>query len=252
MERIIDNPLIGVVMCHTVKDGHPGWVLYQKYLDAIMDAGGVVIALPHRPGLGETISQRTLPLLDGLLLPGSPSNIEPWRYGAAGEEEESDPGRDELAMQLLPQALALRLPLLAICRGMQELAVAAGGTLNRQLPDEKVLHYADTDAPLAEQYAPAHHIALTPDGQLARLLGSAAPLQVNSLHKQGIKDPGPRLWPEAIAEDGVIEAVSVPEHPFAIGVQWHPEWQYQHSHASSRLFEAFINACHQYRKEKRL
>ncbi|UQY42839.1 gamma-glutamyl-gamma-aminobutyrate hydrolase [Erwinia sp. PK3-005] len=252
MERIMDKPLIGVVMCHTVKDGHPTWVLHQKYLDAIMDVGGVVTALPHRPGLGETISHRTLPLLDGLLLPGSPSNIEPWRYNVSGEESESDPGRDELALTLIPQALKLRLPLLAICRGMQELVVAAGGTLNRQLPSEQVLHYADTDAPLAEQYAPAHPVQLMADGQLARLLGGARSLQVNSLHKQGIKDAGPRLQAEATAADGVIEAVSIPDHPFAIGVQWHPEWRYQDSDASSRLFEAFINACHHYRKEKRL
>ncbi|GLR10885.1 gamma-glutamyl-gamma-aminobutyrate hydrolase [Mixta theicola] len=248
----MDKPLIGVVMCHTVKEGHPAWVLYQKYLDAIMDAGGVAIALPHRPGLGEAIAQRTLGLLDGLLLSGSPSNIEPWRYGASGEEEKADPGRDELTLALIPQALKLRLPLLAICRGMQELVVAAGGTLNRQLPSEKVRHCADTDAPLAEQYAPAHPIQLTADGQLARLLGGVASLQVNSLHKQGIQDVGPRLQAEATAEDGVIEAVSVPDHPFAIGVQWHPEWRYQDSDASSRLFAAFIHACHQYRKEKRL
>lgn len=247
----MDKPLIGVVMCHTQKDGHPAWVLYQKYLDAIMDAGGVAIALPHRPGLGATISHCTLPLLDGLLLPGSPSNIEPWRYGASGEEEDADPGRDELALTLIPQALQQRLPLLAICRGMQEMVVATGGTLNRQLSSATVRHYADTDAPLAAQYAPAHSVQLTATGELARLLGVAS-LQVNSLHQQGIQAIGPRLQTEATAVDGVIEAVSIPRHPFAIGVQWHPEWRYQHSDASSRLFEAFINACHQYRKEKRL
>lgn len=252
MERILDKPLIGVVMCHTVKDGHPTWVLHQKYLDALMDAGGVVIALPHRPGLAETIARRTLPLLDGLLLPGSPSNIEPWRFGVEKEEEDADPGRDEMALTLIPQALKLHLPLLAICRGMQELVVAAGGTLNRQLADNKVRHYANTDAPLAEQYAPAHHINLKADGQLSRLLRGATSLQVNSLHKQGIQDMGPWLQAEATAEDGVIEAVSIPDHPFAIGVQWHPEWRYQHSKSSSQLFEAFIHACHQYRKEKRL
>ncbi|MDU4095484.1 MAG: gamma-glutamyl-gamma-aminobutyrate hydrolase [Pantoea sp.] len=252
METIMDKPLVGVVMCHTQKEGHPAWTLHQKYLDAIMDAGGVSVALPHRPGLGESIAQRTLPLLDGLLLPGSPSNIEPWRYGASGEEEEADPGRDELALALIPPTLKLRLPLLAICRGMQELVVAAGGTLNRQLLQNPVLHYADSAAPLAEQYSPAHHIQLAAEGQLTRLLDGVASLQVNSLHKQGIQDIGPRLQAEATAEDGVIEAVSIPDHPFAIGVQWHPEWRYQDSHASFRLFEAFINACHQYRKENRL
>ena len=248
----MDKPLIGVVMCHIVKEGHPGWVLHQKYLDALMDAGGVAIALPHRPGLGETISQRTLPLLDGLLLPGSPSNIEPWRYHASGEEHERDPGRDELALALIPQALKLRLPLLAICRGMQELAVAAGGTLNPQLSSEQVRHYADTAAPLAAQYAPAHSVRLAADGQLAQLLDGVTSLQVNSLHQQGIRDIGPRLRIEATADDGVIEAVSLPGHPFALGVQWHPEWRYQETAASSRLFAAFINACYQYRKEKRL
>ena len=248
----MDKPLIGVVMCHSEKDGHPTWVLHQKYLDALMDAGGVVIALPHRPGLSEIISQRTLGLLDGLLLPGSPSNIEPWRFGIEAQEEDADPGRDELALTLIPQALKHRLPLLAICRGMQELVVATGGTLNRQLPSAEVQHYANTDAPLAQQYAPAHPITLNAEGQLARLLESSAPLQVNSLHKQGVQDIGPHLQTEATAPDGVIEAVSLPNHPFAIGVQWHPEWRYQQVESSTRLFTAFINACHHYRKEKRL
>ena len=248
----MDRPLIGVVMCHTVKEGHPGWVLHQKYLDALMDAGAVAIALPHRPDLGELIAQRTLPLLDGLLLPGSPSNIEPWRYQRAGEETVADPGRDELALALIPQALQRRLPLLAICRGMQELVVATGGTLNRQLPGDKIQHYADTDAPLAQQYAPAHPVHLQAGGQLARLLEGVASIQVNSLHQQGVGALGPRLQVEATAADGVIEAVSVPDHPFALGVQWHPEWRYQHTETASRLFSAFISACHQYRKEKRL
>lgn len=248
----MDRPLIGVVMCHTLKEGHPTYVLHQKYLNAIMDAGGVAIALPHRPGLGEIIAHRTLPLLDGLLLPGSPSNIEPWRYAGTEQEAHADPGRDELALALIDRALALHLPLLAICRGMQELVVATGGVLHRQLPNEQIQHYADTDAPLEEQYAPAHHITLTPEGKLAHLLRGATSLQVNSLHQQGITETGPRLQAEAIAEDGVIEAVSEPNHPFAIGVQWHPEWRYQHSEASSQLFEAFIHACQHYRKEKRL
>ena len=248
----MDKPLIGVVMCHTLKEGHPTYVVHQKYLDAIMDAGGVALALPHRPTLGETIARRTLPLLDGLLLSGSPSNIEPWRYARTGAEENVDPGRDELTLALIPEALTLHLPLLAICRGMQELVVATGGTLKRQLSGETIQHHADSTAPLAEQYAPAHAVTLAPNGRLADLLHGAASLQVNSLHRQGIQEAGPRLQTEATAEDGLIEAVSVPGHPFALGVQWHPEWRYQHSDASSRLFEAFIHACHHYRKEKRL
>ncbi|QNU42251.1 gamma-glutamyl-gamma-aminobutyrate hydrolase [Mixta calida] len=252
MERIMDKPLIGVLTCRTVKDGHPAFVLHQKYLDAIMDAGGVPVALPHRPALSETIARRTLPLLDGLLLPGSPSNIEPWRYAETGEEELADPGRDALALALIQQALPLRMPLLAICRGMQELVVATGGTLRRALPAEAIRHHADDDRTLAEQYAPTHAIALTAEGRLSQLLRGATSIEVNSLHKQGVLHPGPLLQIEATAPDGVIEAVAVPNHPFAIGVQWHPEWRYQHTEASTQLFGAFIHACHQFTREKRL
>ncbi|MFD1802516.1 gamma-glutamyl-gamma-aminobutyrate hydrolase family protein [Mixta tenebrionis] len=252
MARIMDKPLIGVVACRSITEGHPAFTLHQKYLDAIMDAQGVAIILPHRPGQGEAISRRVLPLLDGLLLSGSPSNIEPWRYEATGKEELTDPGRDELALALIAQALPLHMPLLAICRGMQELAVATGGTLYRQLPVGEIAHYVNSDAPLAAQYAPTHAIQLASDGRLSQLLRGMTSLQVNSLHQQGIHHPGPLLQIEATAPDGVIEAVSVPHHPFAFGVQWHPEWRYQHDEASSQLFEAFLHACHQYRKEKRL
>lgn len=248
----MDRPLIGVLTCRTEKDGHSAFVLHQKYLDAIMDAGGVPVALPHRPDLGDAIARRTLPLLDGLLLPGSPSNIEPWRYAESGEEALADPGRDALALALIRQALPLHMPLLAICRGMQELVVATGGTLHRALPAGAIRHYADDARPLADQYAPTHAIRLTAGGRLSQLLRGATAIEVNSLHKQGVRHPGPLLQVEATAPDGVIEAVAVPDHPFAIGVQWHPEWRYQHAEASTQLFGAFIHACHQYPKEKRL
>ena len=166
--------------------------------------------------------------------------------------QESGLNEDALALALIQQALPLRMPLLAICRGMQELVVATGGTLRRALPAEAIRHHADDDRTLAEQYAPTHAIALTAEGRLSQLLRGATSIEVNSLHKQGVLHPGPLLQIEATAPDGVIEAVAVPNHPFAIGVQWHPEWRYQHTEASTQLFGAFIHACHQFTREKRL
>ena len=126
MENIMNKPVIGVVMCRNRLKGHETQTLQEKYLNAIINAGGLPIALPHALAEPELLTA-LLPTLDGIYLPGSPSNVQPHLYGENGDEPDADPGRDLLSMALIAAALERRIPIFAICRGLQELVVATGG-----------------------------------------------------------------------------------------------------------------------------
>jgi putative glutamine amidotransferase len=140
------------------------------------------------------------------------------------------------------------MPVLAICRGIQELNVALGGTLHQRIFDmpERFNHKRKGRGPMTsdeERYGPAHPVALTPGGLFARLAGTTE-IMVNSLHGQGIDQPAPKLVVEAVAPDGQIEAVSLPGARFVVGVQWHPEYKPLQNPFSHSLFDAFSQACH--------
>ena len=141
------------------------------------------------------------------------------------------------------QAIRRDLPILAICRGIQELNVALGGTLHQRVHEVpgRLNHRSPKDSP-AGPYGPAHSVALTPGGLLASLVG-ATEVMVNSLHSQGIDRPARGLRVEAVAPDGQIEAVSLPEARFVVGVQWHPEHKALGNPLSRALFSAFAEAC---------
>ena len=250
MGIIFDKPLIGVVMCQTEIGGHPTQMVHNKYLDAVIDAGGVPLALPHGLMSAPHLLEKAMAALDGILLTGSPSNIEPHHYGEPGTEALADPGRDRLSFALIASALENKMPMLAICRGLQELVVATGGKLHRQLHQVSGLqeHREDDGLPLDQQYAPAHEVWLEPGGLLAPLVNHCEKFWVNSLHGQGIRETSPALRVEARAGDGLIEAVSHRQHPFALAVQWHPEWHSDSSALSRQLFDGFILACQQFRE----
>ncbi|WP_264272597.1 gamma-glutamyl-gamma-aminobutyrate hydrolase [Duffyella gerundensis] len=253
MGIIFNKPLIGVIMCQIDMQGHPSQMVHNKYLDAILLAGGIPLALPHGLLAAPDLLEQALAPLSGILLTGSPSNIEPWHYGESGDEPYADPGRDKLAFALINALIAHRTPLLAICRGLQELVVATGGTLHRQLHVQPGLrdHREDGTLSLDEQYAPAHDIVIEPDGLLRELMAGETASCVNSLHQQGIKTLGPSLRSEARSADGLIEAVSLRDHPFALGVQWHPEWHAAESLLSQQLFGGFIRASQHYQQDAR-
>ncbi len=182
--------------------------------------------------------------LDGLLLTGSVSNVEPQHYGASVEPscEPYDPARDATSLPLIGPALASGLPLLAVCRGFQELNVALGGTLNPRIHETegRLDHRSRHGDSLDVQYAPVHEVTLAPGGLLQRLLGGETAIKVNSLHWQGIDRLAPGLAVEATAPDGTIEGIRVADAPgFTLGVQWHPEWQVAQSPVSLALFGAF-------------
>ena len=240
-------PLIGVPACLVQRDGFGYHQVGDKYVDSVIDgAGGLPLLIP---ALGPRLDfDALLARLDGLLITGSPSNVEPHHYGGRPPRVESpcDPARDATTLPLIRRTLDLAVPLFAICRGLQELNVALGGTLHQEVHElpGRADHRSDKSVPPAERYAPVHPVRLVPDGMLQRLLDGASTIQVNSLHAQGIDRLAERLRVEASAPDGTIEAVSVPDaRGFALAVQWHPEWRVLENPTSRRLFAAFGAAC---------
>lgn len=184
---------------------------------------------------------------DGLLLTGSISNLEPHHYGVHQSPAGSlhDPKRDETTLSLIPRAVKKGVPLLGICRGIQELNVALGGSLHQQVHEVEGFddHREDENQPLEVQYGPAHEVRLESGSLLAQLAGSETE-RVNSLHGQGIARLGKGLIIEAVAPDGLIEAVRVKESKsFALAVQWHPEWQFRKNTFYKAIFKAFGDAC---------
>jgi putative glutamine amidotransferase len=217
-----------------------------RYSAAVLGGAGAVPVLI--PPMGES-SLAVLDRIDGLLLPGSPSNVHPSHY-AGGESETPDRHdleRDATTLRLIPEALARGMPLLAICRGIQELNVSLGGTLHQQVHEVPArMDHRPGPGTVEEKYAPTHLVSLS--GQLARIVGSTKIL-VNSLHGQAIDQPAPGLAVEAMAPDGTIEAVRVENaRGFAFGVQWHPEWGYADDSASLAIFRAFGDACRAYQQ----
>ncbi|MBV9736098.1 MAG: gamma-glutamyl-gamma-aminobutyrate hydrolase family protein [Acidisphaera sp.] len=238
------NPIVGIPACSNMLRGHLQHATPARYGAALLGGSGAVPILI--PPVGEA-ELALLDRLDGLMLNGSPSNVEPSRYGAPEDltPGRHDPQRDGTTLPLVREALARGMPVLAICRGIQELNVAFGGTLHQQVQDlPGRLDHRAGEGPLDVQYSPKHEITLS--GRLARLVG-AARIRVNSLHEQAIDRPGEGLIVEAVAPDGIIEAVRVAKaESFAYGVQWHPEWGYAEDPASLAIFRAFGEACRAY------
>jgi putative glutamine amidotransferase len=158
-----------------------------------------------------------------------------------------DPNRDATTLPLIPRAIAAGLPVLAICRGFQEMNVAYGGTLWQRVHEVPghIDHRDDESLPLEEQYGPAHEVLLEPGGLLQGIAGGQTNLRVNSLHWQGIQNLGRGLTVEARAPDGLVEAFRAADAGFAVGLQWHPEWQFNANPFSRALFAAFGEASRQ-------
>ncbi|GAA2813511.1 gamma-glutamyl-gamma-aminobutyrate hydrolase family protein [Crossiella cryophila] len=233
-----DAPVIGI-SCYLETTAWGVWqrpaaLLPASYLDAVATAGGIPVLLP--PGGN---AARVLPRLDGLILAGG-ADIDPRRYQAEPTEHSTGirPDRDSSELALLYHALDRRTPLLAICRGAQLLNVGLGGTLHQHLPE--VLGHRD------HQPAPGRFgrttVHLEPGCPPATLLGEK--IEVSCYHHQAIDRLAPGLEAVGHAADGTIEAVRQPSHPFALGVQWHPEEDTTDpAHPSAPLFAALVSAA---------
>jgi putative glutamine amidotransferase len=185
-------------------------------------------------------------------LTGSPSNLDPALYGGGvrPEGDPADPHRDATTLPLIRDCIARGVPLLALCRGIQEVNVAMGGSLHSRLHEVpgRRDHRSDKTLGYAERYRQTHAVRLAPGGLLAGLLkdlvDETGTIAVNSLHGQGIDRLAPGLAAEAWADDGTIEAVTMPgAKGFVLAVQWHPEWQAAAIEPHRRLFAAFGEAC---------
>lgn len=248
------RPIVGIPCCLRQLGLHPFHIAGDKYARAVGDGAGAMPLLI--PALGAWWDIETLlDTVDGLLITGSPSNVEPHHYEgpASREGTKHDPARDATTLPLLRAAVARRVPILGICRGHQELNVALGGTLDQHVDERPgaILHHVprEEEQSAEEIYGFGHDLDLVPGGWLARTLGKER-TWVNSIHGQAIDRLAPGLVAEAHAADGVIEAVRVPDHPFAVSVQWHPEWRFEENEDSVRLFEAFGDAVRAYRAIK--
>jgi putative glutamine amidotransferase len=244
------KPLVGVVSDRRqVNEAHYFHMVGEKYLQALVDAADVhPVALPS---LASGLDLREiLGRLDGLFLAGSPSNLEPKHYQGQPSKAGTwhDPERDAAALPLIRAAVESGLPLFAVCRGFQEMNVAYGGTLHQlvhEVPGYRV-HKENPDHSLEDQYGPSHEVSFSPGGLLRKITGQPG-TTVNSLHSQGVDTLGDRLSIEATAEDGLIEAFVVEGAPaFALGVQWHPEWQVHANDVSASIFRAFGQACRKF------
>ncbi|NIA71001.1 gamma-glutamyl-gamma-aminobutyrate hydrolase family protein [Pelagibius litoralis] len=238
--------LVGVPACIHDKDGQPFHAVGDKYVRALAVCAGAVPLMI--PSLGEDLLdlRALLRRLDGLMMTGSPSNVHPDHYDQAEtpEAEPFDRARDATSLALIRLALEEGVPLLAICRGFQELNVALGGTLHPRVHeiDGRMDHRRPQHPEFDVQYGPKHPVRLRPDGPFATM-ASAESLMVNSLHWQALDRIADGLTEEAWAEDGTVEAVSVSgADAFALGVQWHPEYKAWENPFSARLFADFGTA----------
>lgn len=236
----MSRPLIALACTTETWDDVPHSAVRTAYITALEQVAACSVVLLPAPG---TLSYEALRRFDGLVLGGHESNIGPAHHTGPARRGPFAPDRDALALPSVRWAVAAGMPLLGICRGLQEMNVAYGGTL-RDLPTDA--HREDLSLPRDEQYLPAHDVRISPGGILHTLLGSAGPVRVNSLHGQAVDLLAPGLRAEAVAADGVLEALSVPDaRAFALGVQWHPEWYAATDPVSRRVFEAFGAAAAQ-------
>ncbi|KRW59034.1 gamma-glutamyl-gamma-aminobutyrate hydrolase family protein [Pseudomonas sp. TTU2014-080ASC] len=240
------QPIIGVSACTKLIGHNVYHTAGDKYLQAVLHAAGAMPLII--PALGDQIDLAyLLEQLDGLVFPGSPSNVEPYHY--AGEPSDPgthhDPARDSTTLPLIRAAVDAGIPVLGICRGFQEMNVAFGGSLHQKVHevDGYMDHREPENLPAEEQYGLRHALHIQPGGVLAGL-GLPDEIQINSIHGQGVQRLAPGLRVEALAPDGLIEAFSIESaKTFAVGVQWHPEWQVRSNPNYLAIFQAFGEAC---------
>ncbi|WP_417687152.1 gamma-glutamyl-gamma-aminobutyrate hydrolase family protein [Roseibium sp.] len=243
------KPLILVTADVKPVDGYNWHAAPSTYLKAILNGADALPVI--LPSLGADIDlDAVLDRVDGVLATGSRSNVNPQLYGEEATEANGpyDADRDATTLPLLRRAVERGIPVFAICRGMQELNVAFGGTLLTEI--QEMEGRADHRAPDAEhqdeRFRIAHPVDVAPDSQLGKVVGDA-PIEVNSLHRQALGVLGTDLKIEAQAADGTIEAVSVASAPgYVVATQWHPEYWVSSDTPSKKLFEAFGQAARDY------
>lgn len=246
------KPVVGVIgNAHRVENRFAVQMVGERNLRAVAEVSGALPLMfagaPDITDIGALLDS-----VDGIVLTGARANVHPARFNAdpCEKHEPYDIHRDEVALALSGACVARGIPLFGICRGLQEMNVAFGGSLHpeiRELPgrmnhrmprlDTGEIHPDPTVI-----FADRHDVELIPGGAFAKILGRNK-IRVNSLHGQGVLEPGQRVVVEGVAEDGTIEAIRIADAPaFALGVQWHAEYDPQRNPINRKLFEAFGEA----------
>jgi putative glutamine amidotransferase len=243
------KPIVAVPADIRTLDGASWHAVQHQYVQAALNAAGVMaFIIPAFEEGYET--DAILDRVDGVLVSGSASNVHPSFYGRQATQADGpfDIARDATTLPLIRRAIDRAIPLLAICRGIQELNVALGGTLASEIQEQPGIwdHRKPDDADRDGMYAIRQSVFVKEGSCVARIIGPGEVL-VNSLHRQAIAKSAPRLQIEAVAEDGTIEAVSVIDaEAFAVGVQWHPEYWAETDRPSNQIFTAFGDAVREY------
>jgi len=252
------RPVVGVIgNTHLVENRFTAQLAGEIILRAVAEAAGALpMVFAGCPDL--TDIDALLDAVDGVLLTGARANVHPSRFGTEphARHEPYDMRRDALALALIEACVDRGVPLFGICRGFQEMNVAFGGSLHpeiRELPG-RVNHRmprlatGEIHPDHAVVFGDRHDVRLVPDGVFAKLLGCET-IRVNSLHGQGILEPGERVVVEGVAEDGTIEAIRIADAPgFALGVQWHAEYEAQSNPVNRALFQAFGAAVAEHKR----
>jgi putative glutamine amidotransferase len=255
------KPVVGVIgSAHLVNNTHKLQVVGQRNLRAVAEvAGALPLMFAGAPDI--TDIDALLGAVDGILLTGARANVHPSRFGVEPDprHEPYDTDRDAMALGLIEACVERGVPLLGVCRGIQEMNVAFGGSLHpeiRELPGRMNhrMPRLENGEPHPDPYvtfADRHEVRLTPNGAFSKLFGCET-IRVNSLHGQGILEPGKRVVVEGVAEDGTIEAIRIADTAaFALGVQWHAEYDPQTNPINRALFKAFGDALLDHRRADR-
>jgi putative glutamine amidotransferase len=252
------RPVVGVIAnAYSIENRFLVQAAGERNLRAVAE---VADALPLMFAASSDITEigALLDVVDGVVLTGARANVHPTRFGAEPDSryEPYDIARDDMALALVEACVARGAPLFGICRGFQEMNVAFGGSLHpeiRDLPGRANHRMPRLDTgeihPDPEVvFADRHDVRLIPGGAFAKLFGRET-IRVNSLHGQGVLEPGARIVIEGVADDGTVEAIRIADAPgFALGVQWHAEYDPQSNPVNRALFEAFGGAVRAYRR----
>jgi len=246
------KPVVGVIAnAHRVERRFTAQIVGERNLRAVAEVcGALPVIFAGSPDI--TDIGALLEVVDGVLLTGARANVHPTRFQteAHPKHEPYDEARDALALTLVEVCVARGVPIFGVCRGFQEMNVAFGGSLHpeiRELPGRMNhrmprLETGEIHPDPAVIFADRHDVHLVPGGAFAQLFGKET-IRVNSLHGQGILEPGKRIVVEGVAEDGTIEAIRIADAPgFALGVQWHAEHDAQRNPVNRALFQAFGQA----------
>lgn len=233
------KPLIGLTPAHDMESGDVK--ARPTYMRALKAAGAIPVVMPLDAS-EEDLKQLSQDL-DGFLFTGGP-DVHPFLFG---EETQAhcgnvSPARDQMEISLLPMIMEFQKPILGICRGIQVLNIALGGNIWQDIPSQ-----VTQDFPLAHSQPfsydmPCHTVVLT-EGSLLAQISESSSIKVNSMHHQAVKDLAPGLIASAYSTDYLIEALEMPDYPFFIGVQWHPEYLWEKNKEAFRLFQTFVKAC---------